>query len=241
MTSYLTVQQEIDRQARVKLQEQLDEQGQTVQTQATQLEAQNTTISELQATLLAAQHQTRSIGSSLQLSVLRERHLLATISCLRGKALHLAQEAEHASKSLESLDIQLKKEHKQVQLLERWHKHQKRKANLYRKQVLRSDDSSSRAVAKARLANRTRRLKRCGVFTSRTRSNVALLRAYGVPAQQIPSVIKVAAQLLDVEVEDRLDMRSVGRFVTEMGVVADMQIAHEISQAPRKHEGNIII
>jgi hypothetical protein len=36
-------------------------------------------------------------------------------------------------------------------------------------------------------------------------------------------------------------MRSVGRFVTEMGVVADMQIAHGISQAPCKHEGNIII
>jgi hypothetical protein len=133
----------------------VDKQGQTVQTQATQLEAQNTIISELQATLLAAQHQTCSIGSSLQLSVLMERHLLATVSCLRGKALHLAQEAEHASTSLESLDIQLKKEHKHVQLLEQWHKHQKRKANLYQKQVLRSNDSLSQAVAKACLANQT--------------------------------------------------------------------------------------
>jgi hypothetical protein len=174
--------------------------------------------------LAAAQARIGALGHSLHLGATRELDLQSRLAAL---------EAQAGKASVALIDVQkrLQKADSRMGLLERCHKHQRRRANVFRNQLMREKASGAKTLERLSSDSRKRRLKKLGMYTPRVRSKIALLRAHGVAAKRIPEVIKATAELLDVDLEDNVTNRSIGRMITELGIKANMQIAFEIGQA----------
>lgn len=80
----------------------------------------------------------------------------------------------------------------------------------------------------------TFKTKSNGAYITRIRSLSRKLMMSGVAAVQVPKVIRMCAYALGVKVGNIPSPRSIGRFVTEGGIGADIQVANVVAKADGK-------
>lgn len=70
-----------------------------------------------------------------------------------------------------------------------------------------------------------------GVYRVTTRQLARKLVLAGVSALRIPGVIKICADAFDIDIKHIPSSRSIGRFVLEGGIGAEIQISNTLAQA----------
>jgi hypothetical protein len=75
-------------------------------------------------------------------------------------------------------------------------------------------------------------LKENGVFTEDTRTMTRELVKLGVPMEQVGNAVEAVAKGVRVNVKGHISTRSVGRVTLEGGLAAQLQLVHEIENAP---------
>jgi hypothetical protein len=161
-------------------------------------------------------------------------NLVGTTQSLTSQVQSLQQKHTMMTQELEVRAANLVRMEKHLHIVEELHCRHKRKMNMYRNQLYRTQRRMIGTVSKAHVDARRFRLKSKGIFKPEVRSRVVRLRAAGVPGNRIDQVIQIAAEMFGGSVEDRVDQRNVGRFTSEVGQLAKMQIVHEMSRAECK-------